>query len=373
MEPELCFFNGINGDDGRYFQEPMACGDLAEMLLDRRASNANHPQELEPKGLEFGRSPSQIGESGWGIIFPKEVDPKIVKALNPLLKHRKEQATLESEKRFAVFNYHPGESKYVFLKAMGAPDPGMPVDPDRMPYYLLLVGSPQEIPFEFQYRLSNDYAVGRICFDTPEDYGVYAKSVVDWENQQPKRKKYSLTMFGVSNPNDIITGQTTKYLIEPLHQDLATDLANWNINKHTGDNTTKCRLTRLLGGPETPDILFSVAHGLCYKKGHPLQKERQGGLVCREWPGPKAAATMVTGDMWFGAPDLGNNADLHGLIMFQMGCFTAGTPKLDVLRKSSKKYTLAAGDFVAVMPKGVMSYGHGGALTVIDNVDREWE
>ena len=52
------------------------------------------------------------------------------------------------------------------------------VDPRRVPYYLLLAGSPDQVPFEVQYQLGVSYAVGRLDLGDAEACAAYAASVV---------------------------------------------------------------------------------------------------------------------------------------------------------------------------------------------------
>ena len=60
-----------------------------------------------------------------------------------------------------------------------------PVNPYQggVPFYLLIVGSPDRISFEFQALLKMQWAVGRLYFDNIEDYGRYAQKVVEYESK----------------------------------------------------------------------------------------------------------------------------------------------------------------------------------------------
>jgi len=176
-------FNGIDGLSGDYLVPPMSAPGFTAVLQGdappehaaelRRRKREDTTDVLAPKE---GVDASNLSETGWGVVFAHGADPAIREALAPLLAHRQEQASGERPQRYRELSgdvaYRPGETKGQFLARQGA-GPG-PVDPDVLPYYLLLVGDPGTIPYPFQYQLDVAYAVGRLHFGSPEEYHRYA-------------------------------------------------------------------------------------------------------------------------------------------------------------------------------------------------------
>ena len=161
----------------------MSADGVARLALGEKWDGAHLAQLREQKervdeeelGLIFGESAKRLRESGWGVIFPHGVSDEIRHSLAPLMKHREAQANRDHEGLYRELVYLPGESKPKFL-ARYKVGPG-PVDPFQLPYYLLIVGGPEAIPFSFQYQLDVQYAVGRLHFDDLEGYGNYARGV----------------------------------------------------------------------------------------------------------------------------------------------------------------------------------------------------
>jgi len=386
-EEDLLFFNGINGSTGDYLLPPLTAEQVSriaqgeefdpEHIADLKKKNAI-VKGLDPDFAPMeGVDPKKLEETGWGVIFAYNADPAIKEALSELLEHRKRQATQKKEKYYqeytGVRGYRPGESKHQFLSRQGVG--AGPADPDKMPYYLLIVGDPVTIPYRFQSQLSVQYAVGRIYFDTPQEYAQYARSVVEAETSNLSLSP-SAAFFGVCNPGDAATNLSTQDLIMPLSEWVVEEHPNWDVKTILKEEATKARLGQLLGGSETPSLLFTASHGMGFKNGDPLQLRHQGALLCQDWPGPKQWRQPIPEDFYFSGDDIGEDARLLGLIAFHFACYGAGCPQKDEFdghKKSlSERPDIAPYPFLARLPQKLLSHPKGGALAVIGHVDRAW-
>ena len=420
-------FNGINAITGEYGQPPLSSEKLARLVrgaplpqdyrdfVERQRKLADLAQvddRLQPVTdaqsdlrvrLEEARlselrfkaqsptawptipgagDPADIANVGWGAIFPAEMHPnvreEIKEALQPLFDMRRERAG----DLFRIYEggsaYRSGERKGQFFERLGV-GPGL-ADPREMPFYLLLVGTPEEIPYSFQYQLDLMRAVGRLDFGSDiEAYQDYAWSVVAAESGDIVLPR-QVAFFAPTNHGDKATQLSAQVLVQPLYENLVVAAPDFDIAlDHDWDvlvpfmgegEATHDQLQRLLGGDsaQTPALLFTASHGIEFPPNHRAQLQQQGALLCQDWPGP---GSDVLRNHYFAAEDVDTSADLTGMMAFFFACYGAGTPQLDQFSSQAFKVRekIAPRSFTAALPQQLLKQG---ALAVIGHVERAW-
>jgi hypothetical protein len=380
MAGDVFVFNGIDATTGRYLLPPLSPADVARVALGEKL-DAEHLRQLlwrneqrlyKSLGPKAGIDPTDLAQTGWGAIFAHEADPGVRSALAPLLEHRRTQAGGRYKLYWGSDGYRPGEQSWDFLRRWKHAPAG-PVDPARVPYYLLIVGEPEAIPYRFQYVLDAQFAVGRIAFGSPDEYAQYAQTVVRAETE-PFSKPARAAFFGVHNADDRATQMSADELVEPLADAFARDHADWTVSRIIAAEATKARLADLLGGSETPRVLFSASHGMGFPCGDTLQLAHQGALLCQDWPGPLQHQGPIPPDFYFAGDDVADDADVAGMVAFFFACFSGGTPRLDDFSHAAftEPEPIAPHAFVATLPKRLLSHPRGGALAVVAHVERAW-
>ncbi len=325
-----------------------------------RIQEERHTRELE------GRT--NLAVTGWGVIFASDSDPKIREALQPLLAHRKQQAAASNIDRYREFSgplgYRQGESAERFLTRNGATF-GLQ-NTSLVPYYLLIVGDPQAIPFDFHFGLSSQYAVGRLDLDTPEQYSIYARSVVASESKDfalPRR----VGIFAPRHESDPATEMTSR-LSYPFAERLKA-YAAWTVQAPIRDEATKQRLRSMLTGDAAPILLFFMGRGVQMHQDTERQKAVNGALICQDWE----VVGAISDPHWFAANDLADDSRVLGSVLCLIAPFSAATPEFDEFSFGTAPRRKAAQSFTASLPKRLLAHPNGGALAVIGHVDTNWE
>jgi phosphatidylserine/phosphatidylglycerophosphate/cardiolipin synthase-like enzyme len=369
-------FSGINGHTGEYLFPPRPVKDLATALRKVRPSigtdveRAANRTRYQPFGLMLGLDPDNLRQVGWAAVVP-EGDQKLTKQMEPLLRHRAKQIP---EHLFRVLEYRAGEQARDWLQRHNVAFGN--IIPSRVPFHLLLLGGPDEIPFEFQYLLDLEYSVGRVAFDSLEQYAQYAASVVRYETEATPATTRDAVFFAPQHAGDPATELSHTHLVQPL--------VNGNVTfpplaQHFGfritprlKNAAKCDalLDVLHGRQSRPSVVFTAGHGMGFPDGDAQQTAAQGALLMQDWTG----VGSIKASHYVKESDIANDAKLHGLVAFFFACYGAGTPQFDTfpLALDEKPAKIAAKPFLAGLPKKLLGHPNGGALAVFGHIERAW-
>lgn len=319
---------------------------------------------------------NDLAQAGWGIIFAPGVDQAVKDALQPLIDHRRASAA-----PFVIYDgaatVQPGETAAAWLTRhkvrLDVVDPAQGV-----PFYLLIVGPPDAIPFEFQYVLDIYWAVGRLWFDTPDEFRQYAESVVQYETAAGVPTTRNVSMFATEHDFDNATQLFTRHVAKPLAEGTGvtpTPLGKrqkFGLQTLFGEKATKAELAELLCariGAGTPSLLFSGSHGMHFRPDDPRQSAAQGAIVCQDWGGFGA----ISEDHWFGAADVPAAAKVHGMMHVLFACHGGGCTEFDNFdRMNNQPGRIAPKAFFSKLPQKLLAHPNGGALAVLAHIERAW-
>lgn len=383
MLDEKLVANGVSGLTGEYLIAPLDPADIAARAVQLPQDPALAAQLVSMHtvmthatfGIPLDVDPSDLVQAGWAIVFSTREDDDVKAALEPLVEHRRKRV---GDARTKVLEHRPGEDWTQWL-ARYRTAPGT-IEPNKVPYYVLLVGGPDRIPFSFQYLLDFEYAVGRLDFDDADGYRRYVSGLIDYETADEPLRDAVATFFGTRHAFDGATRLSADLLVTPLTQSFqrggrfASIASGYEVDQVLGDSATKATLAQIFSGSGAtgrPALFFSASHGIGgWPSGHAEQRARHGALLCQDWPG----IGKIDGAHYFAGSDLAPDASVHGLIAFFFACFGAGTPHHDsfVHKPGQLPLELAPEAFVGALPKSLLSHPQGGALAVIGHIDRAW-
>jgi hypothetical protein len=303
------------------------------------------------------------------VIWGASVTPEIRAALKPLLDHRR--GACGADGLFREFDYRTGESVRAFLQRNGTDHGGVTFE--SVPFYLLLVGRPDDIPFSFQTLLDVEYRVGRLDLSSPEAYEKYARSLVATELGTASARERVVHAFGAEHEGDAPTRLSAEVLVRaaPLwlekdrHRKLR-DKFGLAARMDVGDAANKARLLEIVrGAGGRPELLFTAGHGLACAAGSPRQPGEQGALVTADWDG----FSRIDAGSRFAAEDLSADADVAGMVVFLFACYGIGTPATDSFPTRAGQI-LAPRPFCSALPQALLSHQRGASLGVFGHVDR---
>lgn len=379
---------GVNADTGEPLLPDLAVEELAQAILQEKKGipsqrhtlllNLQQTFSTQVMGVRAGFDEEKVEQVGWGIIYHPDTPLAVRQILQKLADHR--------QSSWEPFIYQPDEFADDF-QIRHDQDPGGEVDPQKLPYYLLIVAAPNQIPFEFQFDLDKQHAIGRLYFENvPQGgydlaaYGQYVDRLIAYETASTVARGKQMAVFSPTHQNDPLIDQTTTFLAKPLHdkfhqQPLVVAPSLVYTSEHCSGNagTTAALLDLLTRSTNSPSFLFTSSHGIAFNNGSVLQRRQQGALLCGEWPGAQAwpAGKTIPSNMYFSGENVPADADLSGLVVFSFACFSAGTPQTEAFAQYFDRLPqqLAPANFTAYLPQRLLAQG---ALAFLGHVERTW-
>jgi len=293
--------------------------------------------------------------AGWTYLI-NENDPRrkqIENIIKPLAEHR-----MGGDVKPLFFR---GESEDEWTEWFENNIYNLHLSNQRPPHYILIIGSPQQVPFHFQSFLDTFSSVGRIDFDNQGQFKTYIDKVIRLEKQTDPACIKETIFFAPDGGQSDPTYFSKRFMAEPLADHVEKEL-KFNTRRLMGGNATKSALMEMLQGSRAA-LVYTASHGLgAFNLSQADQRKYNGAICCQLLPGEN-----LTLDSLLTADDISYDSPfLEGAAFFQFACFGYGTPAESDYEHwlSDKTEQYGDEDFVAALPKKLLFHPKGPVIYI---------
>ncbi len=294
-------------------------------------------------------------EVGWTYVVSESdpARPTLEELIEPLARHRALQTGPLVYPASADERHDWIDEQYLGIEAR------------ERPRYVLLVGSPEHIPFELQSALAATAAiVGRVDFDEAEHLASYVRKVIELETStEPSCRPEALVFAPDGGPTDP-TYYSHRYMATPIAE-LIDRSPPFSAERLFGDAATKEALLSQLSSSR-PALVYTASHGAFAGENDGLEAQRasNGAICCQQ--------VSASDDYMFTAADVppDDTPFCPGGVFVQFACWGYGTPRDSFfagwLGEDTSRQTETA--FVAALPKRLLAHPQG-PIAYIGHVD----
>lgn len=302
-------FDGIDLVTGEPSLPPLSPAALGRRVLERTAVRPpGRPRRAIPKNLAFSFTPA------WWLIHRPDADPAVLRAVEPLRQQRDGRALP-----------HRGERDWLtWIEALQSAG----LEPPGLGDYALILGSPADIPYDFEKMLTPTLVVGRLHLPDSAAYENYVQALLAYERDARATGLRRAAVDFFATDGDRATQASADRLVAPLASLVERLPGGFSARTSRGDAATRARVVERLAGYAAggaPALLFLASHG-AEKLPLALRARYQGSWLPqgvapfgREPDEGALQAALLTGD------DFASGAlSPHGAVIFNYACFGAG-------------------------------------------------
>jgi len=226
---------------------------------------------------------------GWGIVLPENPDPNLspkdkargVDALDPiqdLLADRPDAPVL----RYLTNSPNRRTTLMRYTKDGGSFQPDIAssprgIEPAGIPYYVLICGSPREIPWDLQYALNTRFATGRLDLTEPGLANYVAALKTGWAGSEARQA--GAVVWATDHGRGDMSETMRLYVAEPLWNTFDKDVKPHSalLDKASGGATTPRLLEALVD--KRPGLVATTSHGVTFPADDPETMAANLGLL----------------------------------------------------------------------------------------------